>query len=173
MQKKFGSHTGWLSYTINKVQDRFPELQADPFAASQDQRHEVKLVDSLRRGPWTFSGAFVLASGAPYTEATEVESTSIGEEFVFDRLVSGTRHAARLPGYQRLDLAVHYELQIGPGKGTLGVSGFNVYNHTNVWYREFQVGSGCWDGKGDRAHGSIMPVLPGGMVNHPRRWIRP
>jgi hypothetical protein len=41
-----------------------------------------------------------------------------------------------------MDLAAHYEFQLGPGKATLGLSAFNVYGHKNVWYREFQTVQG-------------------------------
>jgi hypothetical protein len=32
---------------------------------------------------------------------------------------------------------VNYDFEIGPDKGTLGLTAFNVYNRQNVWHKEF------------------------------------
>lgn len=48
---------------------------------------------------------------------------------------------ACLPAYHRLDLSLHWDLPIGQAsrKITMGVTLFNVYDHANVWYKEFSV----------------------------------
>jgi hypothetical protein len=53
----------------------------------------------------------------------------------------GAKNAERLPDYNRLDLSATYDLlKISGNKvGTIGLSLFNVYNHTNVWYRQYQL----------------------------------
>jgi hypothetical protein len=53
----------------------------------------------------------------------------------------GAKNAQRLPDYHRLDLSATYDiLKISSNKvGSIGLSLFNVYNHTNVWYREYQL----------------------------------
>jgi ferric enterobactin receptor len=142
VQKKFGRNTGWLAYTLSQVEYLFPGLQEQPFPAPQDQTHELKLVDSLRFGHWAFSGTWIFGTGLPYTEPIGVESTTIGEDFVIDRLILGERNQSRLPAYHRMDLAASFDLTLGPVKGTLGVTVFNVYNRRNVWYKEFQVTGG-------------------------------
>ena len=55
-------------------------------------------------------------------------------------IIPGSKNGARLPDYQRLDVAAKYDISMGEtGKGTIGFSLFNVYNHKNVWYKEFAV----------------------------------
>jgi hypothetical protein len=141
VQRKFGALTGWVGYTLAQARYTIPNINGGlPFPADQDQRHEVKAVASYALGPWTFSGNWVYGSGHPYT-APENEYTV--------RLLDGTtenyihisgENAERMPAYQRLDLAVFRKL---PGASwfdwQVGASIFNVYNHTNVWYRTFDV----------------------------------
>ena len=47
----------------------------------------------------------------------------------------------RLPAYHRADVAAHYRFPIGPLEGDIGISVFNLYDQTNVWYREFDLNS--------------------------------
>jgi ferric enterobactin receptor len=140
VQKKTGRNTGWISYTLSQVEETFPTLEADTYPASQDQRHELKLVDSAKFGRWTVSGTFIVATGKPYTDATGVSTISIGSG---DQTIGfpdfGPKNGARLPAYHRLDLALSYEHPIGSARGSFGATVFNVYNRKNVWYKEFQA----------------------------------
>jgi hypothetical protein len=140
VQKKTGRNTGWVSYTLSQVEETFPTLEAATYPASQDQRHELKLVDSAKFGRWTASGTFIVATGKPYTDATGVSTISIGGG---DRTIGfpefGPKNGARLPAYHRLDLALSYDHPIGSARGSLGATVFNVYNRKNVWYKEFQA----------------------------------
>jgi hypothetical protein len=115
-------------------------LEADTYPASQDQRHELKLVDSAKFGYWTVSGTFIVATGKPYTDAIGISTISIGDG---DRTIGfpdfGPKNGARLPAYHRLDLALSYDHPIGSARGSFGVTVFNVYNRKNVWYKEFQA----------------------------------
>ena len=140
LQKKFGGHTGWASYTLSKTDYFFPELEAEPFPADHDQRHELKLVYSARFGSWTVSGTYIHGSGRPYTEPIGVEEIEIGggeRAFTVERVVVGAKNGARLPSYQRLDLAAHLDFELFSGAGTLGLTVFNVGSRANVWYKEF------------------------------------
>ena len=140
VQKKTGRNTGWISYTLSQVEETFPTLEADTYPASQDQRHELKLVDSAKFGHWTVSGTFIVATGKPYTDATGVSTISIGSG---DRTIGfpdfGPKNGARLPAYHRLDLAFSYDHPIGSARASFGATVFNVYNRKNVWYKEFQA----------------------------------
>jgi ferric enterobactin receptor len=140
LQKKFGSHTGWASYTLSKTDYLFPELEADPFPADHDQRHELKLVYSARFANWTFSGVYIFGSGRPYTEPIGTEEVELGDEerpFTVERVVVGGKNGARLPTYQRLDLSANLDFELFSSKGTLGLTVFNVGDRKNIWYKEF------------------------------------
>jgi len=45
----------------------------------------------------------------------------------------------RLPDYHRLDLSATYNFYLGKATSSLGLSVFNLYNHTNVWYKEYEI----------------------------------
>lgn len=148
VQKRTGRHTGWVSYTNSTVRESFPTLETAPFPGSQDQRHELKLVNVYVFGKWTGSGTWVYGSGKPYTEPVGFESLAPPDGFpaglTIDRIIVGPKNGARLPAYHRLDLAVHREFMLGggPGKGLLSLTAFNLYNRKNVWYKEFNVVDG-------------------------------
>jgi hypothetical protein len=141
-QKKLGRNTGWISYTVSRSEQTFPDLAAVPFVSDYDRTHELKLVDTFRRGRWTLSGTWILGTGTPYTEPIGTETVDL----VFgditrgvERVVAGDKNGVRLPTYHRLDLALNREVDLGPVKGLLGVTVFNVYDRQNVWYKEFTV----------------------------------
>ena len=61
-------------------------------------------------------------------DGTETEYVSVGE-----------KNGLRLEPYHRLDLSATYKFNLGSGKGSMGLSLFNLYNRTNTWYKEFEV----------------------------------
>jgi hypothetical protein len=140
-QKKFGALTGWLSYSLGKVTERFADVDADAeFPASQDQRHELKAVGTYQVRRWTLSSAFVFGSGTPYTSPESqyylglLDGTQVGYVHV------GDKNAARLPAYHRLDLAVFRRIRLNDRLDwEFGASVFNVYDRKNVAYRRFDL----------------------------------
>jgi ferric enterobactin receptor len=145
-QKKFGTHTGWVSYTLSRIQQSFPTLEATRFPASQDQTHEVKVADSAKVGErWTVGMSWAFGTGRPYTPATGIESVELPIGITVDRLTFGAKNSDRLPAYHRLDVSTQGDFRIWGAKSTLGVTVFNLYDRTNVWYRSYQTfgGSGA------------------------------
>jgi ferric enterobactin receptor len=141
VQQKVGRHTGWIGYTNSRVTYRFPGLQAEPFHAHQDQRHELKAVSVIDVGEWTLSGTWVLASGRPYTQPAGIEMFTLPSGGTIGRLVIDEKNGARLPPYHRLDLALNRRIDFfldDTREGLLSVTVFNLYNRRNVWYKEFQ-----------------------------------
>ena len=50
------------------------------------------------------------------------------------------KNADRLPTYNRMDVsATYYMNKIFKGKGSLSLSIFNLYNKTNVWYKNYTI----------------------------------
>ena len=143
VQKRSGRHTGWVSYTLSKVEEVFPGLEADPFPATHDQRHELKVVNVLEAGGWHLSETWVYATGKPYTEPVGLET--VERPFgTFDRVLVGAKNGGRLPDYHRLDVALNREFPISGtgGKGIFRLTLFNLYNRVNTWYKEFNVVEG-------------------------------
>ena len=49
------------------------------------------------------------------------------------------KNGLRLPDYHRFDLSATYHFNLFEGPSTLGISLFNIYNRSNVWYKEYEV----------------------------------
>ena len=142
-QKKFGSNTGWITYALGRVMYDFPGISDTPYPASHDSTHEFKIVDSYRWKKFTFSGNWVFATGKPTTEPTGSEEVVMGGGQVFERPTYGATNGSRLPDYHRLDLSTTWDFYRGEStRARAGVSVFNVYNHANVWRREYRFFDG-------------------------------
>jgi hypothetical protein len=58
---------------------------------------------------------------------------------VVDVIEYGTKNGARLPDYHRLDVSATFDFEIGNVAASAGVSIFNVYNHKNIWRKEYDI----------------------------------
>lgn len=139
-QKKFGNHTGWLTYTLSNVRYNIRDLNDGYYNASHDSTHEIKLVDSYAWRNFVFSGSMVYASGKPFTEPTGVETYTWSNDREFSLPTIGQKNGSRLPSYQRLDLSATWNFYTGEtNSARLGFSVFNVYNHANIWRRQYDA----------------------------------
>jgi hypothetical protein len=143
LQKKFGQYTGWIGYTLSKVEYTFPDLEADPFPALHDQMHEFKIVNSYDWNDWTFSATWIYATGRPYTEPINVEEEEVlGGLRTIERVVLGEKNSARLSAYHRLDISASYRFPLFGSQSIIGATLFNAYGRKNIWYKEFDVVEG-------------------------------
>lgn len=131
-----------VGYTGSRATYDFPAF-GGPFPADHNRRHEFKIVDAAAIGPLTVSGAWVRASGRPYTAVTGLEvATEASAEATnaLLRLVAGPTNGARLPSYHRFDVSATYELRLaGNRRAALGVTALNVYDRANAARREYAV----------------------------------
>ena len=143
-QKKAGALTGWVSYTLGRVEHQFDIYGDDPFVASHDVTHELKIVGMYRLGNWSFGGTFIYATGRPYTPPLGAYTIELLDGSTTDHFAISEKNAFRLPDYHRLDLSVNYDFDyfLG-GKATAGLSLFNLYNRSNIWYKEYEVVDGA------------------------------
>lgn len=138
LQKKRGAYTGWMTYTLARVRNLFPELNNGfEFSALHDQRHEFKMVHSYEWDEWRLAGTLVLASGKPFTEPAGQYSIELLDGRTQNYIGVGAKNGSRLPAYHRLDLSLHHIKKIGRFDMDFGFSIFNAYNRRNVWYREY------------------------------------
>ncbi|MNS25061.1 TonB-dependent Receptor Plug Domain protein [compost metagenome] len=142
LQKKIGHYNGWISYSIGEARNKIEAYSPNYYAASQDVRHELKIVNIYKLGRWNFSGDWVFATGRPYTAPQGGYEITLLDGTTQSFINIGAKNGSRLPDYHRLDLAINYELRgadSGTNIGSIGLSFFNVYNRKNVWYKEFQI----------------------------------
>ncbi|MEM1124766.1 MAG: TonB-dependent receptor, partial [Bacteroidota bacterium] len=139
-QKKAGKLSGWISYTLGRVEQNFAVFGAESFAAAHDQTHELKVVSMYKVGNFTFGGTFVYATGKPYTRPTGIYQIDLLDGNALDLIAVSDKNAFRLPNYHRLDVSATYEFPnfLG-GKVSTGLSLYNLYGRNTVWYKEFDV----------------------------------
>ena len=137
-QKKSGKLNGWASYTLAKVQYQIsPFNNGEPYPANQDRRHEVKLVGNYGFGKWNLAATWVLATGTPYTAPEAQYTIKLLDGSTRSYIHVGDKNGNRLPAYHRMDLSLSRKFISTWFDWNLGVSIFNLYDHKNVWYREY------------------------------------
>ena len=140
VQKKAGPLTGWVSYSLSRVEYDLDDFNnGEPFAASHDQRHEFKTVAVYQLGPWTLSGTWVYGSGRPFTAPESEYGVELLDGTSFSYIHVGGKNAERLPAYHRLDLGATRRFESDRFFYELNVSAFNAYDRSNVWYRKFDL----------------------------------
>lgn len=138
VQRKTGRLAGWASYTLGKVDHKFAVFNnGESFPADHDRRHEIKLVGSYKLGSWNLASTWVYASGAPYTAPENQYAIELLDGTTRSFIHVGDKNATRLPAYHRMDLSLSREFRGENFNWDLGISVFNLYNHANVWYREY------------------------------------
>lgn len=136
LRKTSGNYTGWIAYTLSKSTNRFDQiLNGSSFPASNDRRHQLQIANQYRSGRWTFSGAYVYASGRPYTNLRDL--ARLRRQAVDRRLLPIEDRLSYLPDYHRIDLGLEYRLPLGAVEIELGASVFNLLNRQNVKYRQY------------------------------------
>lgn len=141
LQRKSGRLSGWISYTLGQVRNHFDVYGDGTFPADQDVTHEFKIVSIYNYLRWNFSATWIYATGEPYTAPSGAYSVTLLDGTTRSYFTTTSKNSLRLPDYNRLDLAVSYKLVVNGGKeiGAIGISIFNVYNRTNVWYKQYQI----------------------------------
>ncbi|MCI0515902.1 TonB-dependent receptor [candidate division KSB1 bacterium] len=140
LQKKRGAITGWIGYTLGKVDYTFPAINKGMvFPADHDRRHEVNVVAKYNLGVYSFAATWVYASGSPYTAPESQYFIPLLDGEVNSYIHVSDKNANRLPDYQRLDLSASRKFESDNWATEIGVSLFNTYNHKNVWYREYNL----------------------------------
>ena len=139
-QKKMGKATGWLAYTYSNVIHNFPEMNNGlDFYALHDQTHEFKAVYNQKIKKWDLSATWIFATGTPYTAPEGIYDLTLLDGTQFEYIHVSDKNAYRLPDYHRLDISGRYNFKLGQNKASLSLSIFNVYNHENIWYNQYET----------------------------------
>jgi len=119
----------YLSYTLSKSEEKYRDINKFRYYdAENDRRHQVKWINKVQLGQWSFDANAIYSSGRPYTNTSSVDD--IGDI----RDEDPRRRLSRLPAYTRVDLGTSYTLNLGKSKATVSLSVFNLLNTQNVKY---------------------------------------
>ena len=145
-QKKAGIFSGWLSYTIGEVKNRFPGQSDKWFPAAQDVTHEFKAVGVYKFGNFDFSATWIFSTGRPYTAPLGGYNLTLADGSTATYFAVSDKNNFRLPDYHRLDLAASFRFDMFGSRGrsqSIGVSLFNAYNRRNVSAKKFEIVDGA------------------------------
>jgi hypothetical protein len=148
-QRKTGKLTGWASYTLGQARSNFEVYSDSYFPANQDVTHEFKAVALYEYRRWTFSATWIYATGRPYTAPSGAYTVQLLDGNTQDFFTVTSKNALRLHDYHRCDLSINYKILMGikgdkkrRELGYIGFSIFNLYNRTNVWYKQYTIEDG-------------------------------
>lgn len=143
LQKKKGSTTGWIGYTLSWSMRRFPGINyGEIFPFKYDRRHDIEVVLMQQLGEhWEFSASWHYNSGTPITvPVSSYAGTGNASPWdpgtgqpVIDRYDNWNNY--RGADVHRLDVGITYSKQKKHWRKSWNLSVFNVYNRKNpVFY---------------------------------------
>lgn len=133
LRKTSGPYTGWISYTLSKSTNSFPQIdRGAPFPAQNDRRHQLQFVQQYQWKKWNFSLTYVFTSGRPYTDLSLLSKDADDRQ----NLTAADR-ISYLEDYHRVDLGANYQFPLWKGQAELGASIFNLFDRENVKYRQY------------------------------------
>ncbi len=135
VQRKFGKYTGWLGYTLAEAVRNIDEFSDKPYYSDQDVRHQFKAIGTYSVKNWDLAATWIYSTGRPYTSIIGAYELTLldGTSKTFTN--PSDKNANRFPDYHRLDLSATYKFK----NGSIGLSVFNAYNRTNVWFKRFEI----------------------------------
>ena len=151
-KKRVGRLSGWLSYTLSRVEMQFQEINSNSwYPARQDRTHDVSIV-----GMFEISERLNVAATWVYYTGSAVTFPS--GKYVIDGQVVNyytERNGYRMPAYHRMDVGLNwlgnkYKEVLNPETGkkesvpkrftsSWNVSVYNVYGRQNAYSISFQV----------------------------------
>ena len=171
-EKKFGTFTGWIGYTLSWTNRQFKNINGGRvFPYKYDRRHDISIVMMVPLGKkWNFSATWVYGTGTAHTLPTERyfgDITSFspyegnfganGGPFSGELEHVGERNSIRAAAYHRLDLGFQKTSKKKWGELLFNFGLYNAYNHKNPFY--YYIG---YDSRGNRAlrRVTLFPLIP-------------
>ncbi|MBC8144516.1 MAG: hypothetical protein H7X80_02955, partial [bacterium] len=143
LNKRIGSFTGWIGYTLAWTRRTFGELNRGlPFYPRHDRRHDISVVLVQRIGEsWELGATWVYGTGQAYTVPTgqyhfnhdEVPGTDDDYFYYDNRLDYTGRNEYRLPAFHKLDLNFAHSFTMFTLPFKLSLNLYNAYGHKNVF----------------------------------------
>jgi hypothetical protein len=165
VQKKTGSLTGWIGYTLSWTDRRFDQLNnGEWYPYKYDRRHDVSIAMTH---DWNkkrdFSAAWVFGTGnaitLPISHYYAPGQIGYGfNQYHSDINYYGSRNSFRMRAYHRLDLSFSFikQKKWGERRWTIGV--YNAYNRRNPFYMDLGYSE---DGRRRVFYQySLFPVIP-------------
>ncbi|MDR1865875.1 MAG: TonB-dependent receptor [Bacteroidales bacterium] len=169
-QKKTGTFTGWIGYTLSWSDRLFDDLnQGRRFNYKYDRRHDLSVVAVKRFGKRVeISGTWVFGSGGCITLPVGIYDAYTPFDVnaqMKDVIAYGERNGYRMAPYHRLDLSVSLIRKKRWGERRWIFGAYNVYNRKNPYYMDIETNT--------RYDGSPYSSVPdGGGVARQYRYMQ-
>lgn len=171
-QKKTGKFTGFVSYTLSKVERKVPDVNnGQAFPANYDRRNAVNVAATYDLNEkWSFGANFTYSTGRPIT----VPSGKYEINGIYYPDVVSQRNGYRLPAYHRADISATLNPQNHKNRRWQGqwvFSLYNMYSRKNpfsMYTRLLQDSDGNVIGDGTVKEARLIylfPVLPSVTYN--------
>ncbi|MEO1261689.1 MAG: carboxypeptidase-like regulatory domain-containing protein [Bacteroidota bacterium] len=140
LKKRWGAYNFWVNYSLSKVEFEFPEINDRAFPATNDQRHNLNLINSWSYKNWDLSVSYQFRTGLPYSQPVGLgmneEDDEIDYEIEYEEINENT-----LDDYHRLDLGLRYttDFDRSKTKAEFAFSIINLLDHDNTFSREYYV----------------------------------
>jgi len=164
VRKKTGRLTGWVGYTLSKVEKKINGINNGKyFNARQDRTHDFSFVgmyDVNKR--WSVSATWVYTTGSAVT--FPVGKYEVNGQTVF---AYSDRNASRLPAYHRLDLSATLEARKNAKRKfksswTFGL--YNAYGRQNAFSINFRENAND-PSKTEAVRTALFGIIPSATWN--------
>jgi hypothetical protein len=161
VQKRKGSFTGWLGYTLAWTDRTFPELNdGKPYPPRYDRRHDVSLVLNYRLSDrWEFTGVWVYGTGQAFTFPVAQYQLDVSDPVKF---LYSERNGYRMDAYHRLDLNFSYAFSWFDWAWKASLNLYNAYNRMNPFaqYLDWDYDWGNDSSSYKMRKITLFPILP-------------
>ena len=169
-QKKTGTFTGWVGYTLSWTDRQFDDLnEGKRFSYKYDRRHDLSLALMQRFGKekkHEMSAVWVFGSGNCVTVPIGIYDAEhpMGEEYGRNmhrpQYEYGERNGYRMPPYHRLDLSLSFikEKKWGERRWIIGV--YNAYNRKNPFFIDVEQQWRANNVQLKFVQYSLFPIIP-------------
>ncbi|MCB9503891.1 MAG: TonB-dependent receptor [Deferribacteres bacterium] len=164
LQKKQGTTTGWIGYTLSWSNRQFDELNlGKKFPYRYDRRHDIAIVlnRTLKQGI-ELSGTWVFGTGNSISLPSAKYTGYAADDNFFGQYISeikyySERNGSRMRAYHRLDLALRF-IKRGNGRERVWALGvYNAYNRKNPFFYFFSEQE---NGTEVIKQASLFPIIP-------------
>jgi ferric enterobactin receptor len=132
IKRSWKNYASWLSYTISKSTNQFPEVNDGlSYPSQDDRRHQLKWVNTFEWKRWNFSASYIFASGKPYVDITRFGILDDRRDVDIDNFIT------YLDDYHRVDVGLSYQFSLFKKTAGIDASVFNIFDHDNIAYRQF------------------------------------
>ena len=168
LQKKKGSTTGWIGYTLSWTNRRFDNINfGEWFPYKYDRRHDISFVLSHKfDDQWDIGATWVYGTGNALTFPQGIyfgmpNNQGWNNGFVDFVESYGSRNSTRMPSYHRFDIGINKHKKYKRWESTLSLGAYNLYNRKNPFFAYLDYEDNQ-DGTSQRVakQVSLFPLIP-------------